>query len=53
MTCDFYAEPDQTCMTAGLEVVAAEGLCGKCAVRLIEPDHTAREAHPATMIGRK
>jgi len=41
--CDYYDAPGQTCLTAGMEVIAAEGLCGKCAVRVLYTSLTARE----------
>ena len=40
--CENYVETDQDCVTAGFEVIAADGLCGPCAERLLPKDILAR-----------
>lgn len=35
LVCDYYDDPEQDCLTAGTEVLAAEGLCGPCAGRAL------------------
>lgn len=53
--CESYDQPGQDCFTAGLEVIAAEGLCGPCAMRVLPPEeqHNSAEKRLREEIARR
>lgn len=51
--CEDYPEPGQSCLTAGLEAIESDGLCGPCATHLLAHS-TPMEIEPGiyTKFGR-